>query len=256
MAQRLPKRRSGLLVGSLLLSGVLAMPALAVGQEAPDRRAAESRADSPQPRQPSQPLQTQASPVQRTGKTRAPDPTPELRIEGSRPDAPAEPNPIERFGTDFIAQTDGFTADEVLASVTADLPGTDQVVLIDGRETQIDISTIPAEMIDHIDVSTTGQMPDGRPPVVGNVINVILKKNYNGATLAGRQRDSLAGGGGQSQLNASGGRTLGKWSARINFTRREQNSLRASDRDFSRNQDHTGAGGADYRVPYGESPVV
>ena len=197
-----------------------------------------------------------SAPPQRTSKAGASDTTPEIRVEATRPDAPAPVHPIERFDADFIAQTDGFTADEVLASVTADLPGTQQIVLIDGRETQMDISTIPAEMIDHIDVSTTGEMPDGRPPVIGNVINVILKKNYNGATLAGRQRNSLAGGGGQSQLNASGGRTLGKWSARINFMRREQNSLRASDRDFSRDQDHTEEGGADYRVPYGESPVV
>ena len=213
---------------------LLALPALAIGQAA-------SQAPSPTPH---------------TRGNGAPNPTAEVRVEGSRPDAPAVVNPIERFDADFIAQTDGFTADEVLASVTADLPGTEQIVLIDGRETQVDISTIPAEMIDHIDVSTNGQMPDGRPPVVGHVINVILKKNYNGATLAGRQRSSVAGGGGQSQLNASGGRTLGKWSARINFTHRDQNSLRASDRDFSREQDHTAEGGADYRVPYGDSAVV
>src|SRR6187549_206872 len=74
---------------------------------------------------------------------------PEVRVEASRPESPASLNPVERYGADFIAQTDGFTADEVLASVTADLPGTDQVVLIDGRESQVDISTIPAEMIDH-----------------------------------------------------------------------------------------------------------
>lgn len=181
---------------------------------------------------------------------------PEVRVEAARPEAPAAISPVERFDAEFIAQTDGFTADEVLASVTANLPGTEQIVLIDGRETQVDISTIPAEMIDHIEVNTDGQMPDGRPPVIGNVINVILKKNYNGATFAGRQRDSLAGGGGQSQVNASGGRTVGKLSARMNFTRREQNSLRASDRDFSRDQDHSEEGGADYRVPYGDVPVV
>jgi hypothetical protein len=186
----------------------------------------------------------------------APEPIPEVRVNASRPEEPAPLDPVETFGADFIAQTDAFTLDEVLTEVTADLPGTEQIVLIDGRETQVDISTIPAEMIDHIDVSTSGEMPDGRPPVLGNVINIILKKNYNGATLAGRQRSSLAGGGAQNQLNASGGRTLGKFSARINFTRREQNSLRASDRDFSRDQDRTGEGGSDYRVPYGDVAVV
>src|SRR3954469_1977235 len=80
--------------------------------------------------------------VGQTPPRRASDTTPEIRVEASRPDAPAPLNPVERFGTDFIAQTDGFTADEVLASVTADLPGTEQVVLIDGRESQVDISTI------------------------------------------------------------------------------------------------------------------
>lgn len=181
---------------------------------------------------------------------------PEVRVEAARPEPPAPVNPIERFDKDFIAQTDGFTADEVLASVTAELPGTEQIVLIDGRETQVDVATIPAEMIDHIEVSTSGQMPDGRPPVLGNVINVILKKNYNGGTVAARERNSIAGGGAQSQLNASGGRTLGKLSARLTFTRREQDALRASDRDFSRDQDHSEEGGSDYRVPYGDLPVV
>jgi hypothetical protein len=262
MAQRLPgKTASGPLVGPLVSLVMLGAPVLALGQS--------QAAASVQPMSHSQGPSAQApghgdspSTQSRSGSSgREPaasprTPTPEILIEGSRPEAPASPHPIERFDADFIAQTDGFTADEVLASVTADLPSTEQVVLIDGRETQDDISTIPAELIDHIEVSTSGQMPDGRPPIAGTVINVILKKTYNGATLAGRQRDSVAGGGGQSQFNVSAGRTLGKWGARINFTRREQNALRASDRDFSRDQDHSTEGGADYRVPYGESPVV
>jgi hypothetical protein len=164
-------------------------------------------------------------------------------------------NSVESFDADFIARSDAFTADEVLSQVTADLPGTEQIVLIDGRETQVDISTIPAEMIDRIEVSTTGEMPDGRR-VVGNVINVILKKNYNGATLSGRQRNSIEGGGAQNQINASGGRTIGRFSARVNFTRREQDSLRASERNFSSEQDRSAEGGSDYRAAYGVAPVV
>ena len=181
---------------------------------------------------------------------------PEIRVQGSRPEAPATLDPIELFDTDFIVRTDAFTADEVLAQVTADLPGAQQVVLIDGRETQVDISTIPAEMIERIEVSTTGVMPDGRPRVVGNVINVILKQDYNGATFGGRARDSFAGGGGLNQLNASGGRKLGKFSARINLNHRDQDALLASDRAFSREQDHTVEGGSDYRAPYGTVAVA
>ena len=183
------------------------------------------------------------------------DATPEVRVQSSRADAPETLTPIERFGSDYITRTDAFTADEVLSQVSADLPTTGQTVLIDGRETQVDISTIPAAMIDHIEVNTNGEMPDGRR-VVGNVINVILKKNYNGGELSGRQRNSIDGGGAQSQLYASGGRTLGQLAVRMNATRREQNSLRASERGFSSDQDRTAAGGSDYRAAYGEAPVV
>lgn len=41
---------------------------------------------------------------------------PEVRVEAARPEAPAALHPVERYGADFIAQSDGFTADEVLAS--------------------------------------------------------------------------------------------------------------------------------------------
>src|SRR5688572_29520911 len=70
----------------------------------------------------------------------------EVRIQASRPDAGSTLEPIERYDAAYLAQTDAFTADEVLANLTADLPATDQIVLIDGRETQVDISTIPTEM--------------------------------------------------------------------------------------------------------------
>jgi hypothetical protein len=190
--------------------------------------------------------------------TKAPDSSApaEIRIEGTRAAAPAHIDPVERFDAKFVDRTDAFTADEVLAQLSASLPGTQQLILIDGHETTEDISTIPAGRIDRIEVSTTGVMPDGRPRFPGNVINIILRQEYNGASLGGRRRDSQAGGGGQTQLSAFGGYTLDRLSGTLNFVHREQDALLAGERDFSRSQNHVGLGGSDYREPYGASPVV
>lgn len=194
--------------------------------------------------------------VQPANLPNPPAPPPEIRVEGSRPERPARIDPVERFDAQFVDRTDAFTADEVLTELTASLPGTQQLILVDGHETTLDITTIPAGRIDHIEVSTTGVMPDGRPRFPGNVINIVLKQKYNGANLGARRRDSLAGGGGQSQVNAFGGYTLDRLSGTLNLVYREQDALLAGERDFSRTEDYTTLGGADYRAPYGTLPVV
>jgi hypothetical protein len=186
----------------------------------------------------------------------APGPAPEVRVEGTRPAPPVLINPLELYDSDFVTRTDAFTADEVLGQLPTVLPGTQQVVFIDGHESTVDISTIPAARIERIEVSTSGVMPDGRPRIVGTVINVILKQKYNGANVGARHRDTEQGGGGQSQFNAFGGYTLGKLTGTLNLVHREQDPLLARERDFSQFQDHTAEGGADYRAPYGTAPVV
>ena len=218
----------GAAAGWILAAGLLVLPDCALGQ-APSARFAAPPAAAP----PS-----------------------EIRVEGSRPAAPAHLDPVEQFDAKFVARTDAFTADEVLAQLSASLPGTQQLILIDGHETTVDISTIPAGRIDHIEVSTTGVMPDGRPRFPGNVINIILRQKYNGANLGGRRRASEAGGGGQTQLNAFGGYTLERLSGSLNLIHREQDALLASERDFSRSQDYLALGGSDYRAAYGTAPVV
>ena len=184
------------------------------------------------------------------------DASAEVRVEGSRPAPLMDLNVVEQFDSAFVTRTDAFTADEVLSNIAPGLPGTQQLVLIDGRETLIDLSTLPAEMIARIEVSTSGVMPDGRPRAAGNVINIILKEKYNGANVSARQRESSAGGGAQNQFTASGGYSVGSFDGRFNATHREQNALLASERDYSRNQNHAPEGGADYRLQYGTPAVV
>src|SRR5690242_911852 len=58
------------------------------------------------------------------------EPIEEVRVQASRPDVGSTLDPVERYDAAYLAQTDAFTADEVLANLTADLPATDQIVLI------------------------------------------------------------------------------------------------------------------------------
>jgi hypothetical protein len=178
----------------------------------------------------------------------------EIRIEGTRPPAPVDPPVL--YDADYISQTQAMTADEAISQLPESLPGTQQMVFINGQETTEDISNIPAARIERIEVNTAGIRPDGRPRIVGTVINVILKQQYSGANLGARQRSSEAGGGGQRQFNFFGGYTLGGLSGIVNLIHREQDALAADQRPFSSTQDYVSQGGTDYRVPYGTSVVV
>jgi len=176
-------------------------------------------------------------------------------VQSSRP-KPPDLTPSETFDAGFIARTEAFTVDEVLQKLVPTLPGAQQVVLINGQESLVDPATLPAEMIDHIEVNTSGVRPDGRPRVAGTVINIILKNNYNGAGVSGRSRGSFAGGGGQDQMNGWGSFNSGKFSGRFNALHRTQDTLLASERSFSREQNHVAEGGRDYRLQYGTPAVV
>lgn len=197
----------------------------------------------------------QATPDKNKAETADTSAPAEIRVQGSRP-VPPNVNPTETFDQDFIVRTDAFTVDEVLTKLTPTLPGTQQIVLINGRESLMDPATIPAEMIERIDVNSSGVRPDGRPRVVGTVINIILKQDYTGANFSVRQRGSFEGGGAQNQLNSWGAYTSDKLSGRFSVTRRAQDSLFASERDFSRDQNHVDQGGTDYRLQYGTPAVV
>jgi iron complex outermembrane receptor protein len=69
------------------------------------------------------------------------------------------------------------------------------LVLIDGRRLassgfsngqQVDLNTIPASMIDHIEILKDGASTIYGSDAIGGVVNIITKKDLNGAILTGR----------------------------------------------------------------------
>lgn len=166
------------------------------------------------------------------------------------------PNPVDRYDESDVENSGAFDLGEFLDQLPPGVAGTEQLVLIDGQPTYLDIRKLPLEMIAGIEVANYGGMPQHGAYSNGRVINITLKKDYRGGNIGLFQRGSLAGGGEQSGISFSGSATQGK--ARIFFSVnfRQREALYASERSFSRDQNRIAQGGTDLRLPWGSPAVV
>ncbi|MBS0662899.1 MAG: TonB-dependent receptor [Verrucomicrobia bacterium] len=138
----------------------------------------------------------------------------------------------------------------------------------DTRQGFVDLNTIPLSMIDHIEVTTDGASAIYGADAVAGVINIVLKKNYTGSELSAGYKATEHGGGRERNVALFSGFAHGKLSGTISVEYFDRQDLKASDRSFSKNQDHTGiaAGtltatgatkyGVDYRLNWGYPAVV
>jgi outer membrane receptor protein involved in Fe transport len=110
----------------------------------------------------------------------------------------------------------------------------------DTRQGFVDLNTISLGMIDHIEVSTDGASAIYGADAVAGVINIILKKDYRGAELSGAYKASQHGGGEEGNVSLTAGFVRGKLSGTLTLDYFERQNLDASQRSFSKNQDHTG----------------
>ncbi|WP_438480217.1 hypothetical protein [Oleiharenicola lentus] len=182
-----------------------------------------------------------------------------FKVSGSRASASdvGGTTPTDNYSAEDIDNSGAFDLGEFLGQLPPSPNGKEQLVLIDGEPTYLDISTLPPEMIQGIEVSNYGAMPQYGAFAKGRVINIRLKQNYRGANVTLNYRNSLEGGGGaQKGVTLSGGATQGKNRLIFTLNYKEQTSLFASERSFSSNQNHEALGGTDLRLLWGERAVV
>ncbi len=110
----------------------------------------------------------------------------------------------------------------------------------DTRQGFVDLNTIPLGMVERIEVSTDGASAIYGADAVAGVINIILKKNYTGTEISGGFKTSEHGGGQERNLSVTTGFSHGKLSGTVVVEYYDRQSLKASERVFSQNQDHTG----------------
>jgi iron complex outermembrane receptor protein len=126
-------------------------------------------------------------------------------------------------------------------AATAELRGLGSVrtlVLIDGRRpgpSPVDLNTIPLELVERIDIETTGASTVYGSDAVAGVINFIMKKNYSGAQASVNYGVSGQGDGERQGVSVMGGQSgeKGNFAAGVEYNKFQ--AVPAANRAFSRN---------------------
>jgi outer membrane receptor protein involved in Fe transport len=99
----------------------------------------------------------------------------------------------------------------------------------------VDLSVIPLNAVERIEVLTDGSSAVYGSDAVGGVINIILRKDFDGAETSARL-DTLARGGGElKQIGQSLGKTWGSGGALAVFEFQDADAIRSDQRSFTGN---------------------
>lgn len=108
----------------------------------------------------------------------------------------------------------------------------------DSQQGFVDLNGIPLGMVDRIEIITDGSSAIYGADAVGGVVNIILKKNWQGSELSGSYRGAFHGGGRERNAVLTSGFTLDKLQAMFSVEYYDRSDLKASQRRFTKNQDH------------------
>lgn len=108
----------------------------------------------------------------------------------------------------------------------------------DSQQGFVNLNTIPLGMVERIEVVTDGASPIYGSDAVAGVINLVLKRNYTGSEVRGTYRGTWHGGARERQITATTGFARGGLRGVVALEHYDRSALKASQRAFSRNQDH------------------
>ncbi len=112
----------------------------------------------------------------------------------------------------------------------------------------VNIKAIPSSVIERVEILTGGASAIYGSDAVAGVVNIVLRKNFDGNQLRGTVGTTTNGGGDSVNLEYTGGRTGERWSATYAFQYGANEPVFADQRDFladSRN----GPNGAGFTNP-------
>jgi len=111
-----------------------------------------------------------------------------------------------------------------------------------GQSTFQNFNNIPTGMVDHIEVLATGASSIYGSDAVAGVINVILKKNYEGDHVQVTAGGATRGGRQYGDLNFTGGRSGDNWHVIYNYQHTNRSPLWGRDRSYSDSESDAGYG--------------
>lgn len=110
------------------------------------------------------------------------------------------------------------------------------LVLVDGhRLAYEDANSIPADMVERIEVLSDGASSVYGSDAIGGVVNFILKDHYQGVQLSSDYGISSHGDGNRRNFSLLAGLAEDRFSLIVAASHQSQNAIGASERDYSRN---------------------
>lgn len=101
-----------------------------------------------------------------------------------------------------------------------------------GAVSSVDLNTIPATIIDRIEIGKDGSSSIYGSDAVAGIVNIITKQNVNGGDLHIYGNPTIGGGGGQADLSGDYGKTFGRGYVNASFDLYRQDTLHNGDRDY------------------------
>lgn len=101
-----------------------------------------------------------------------------------------------------------------------------------GAVSSVDLNTIPATIIDRIEIGKDGSSSIYGSDAVAGIVNIITKQNVNGGDIHVYGNPTIAGGGGQGDIAGDYGRTWSRGYVNASFDIYRQEALHNGDRDY------------------------
>ncbi len=124
------------------------------------------------------------------------------------------------------------------------------------NENFVDLNAIPVSAIERIEVLKDGASAIYGSDAIAGVINVILRRDFQGVEVSASYGDSKDGGGGESRASLAGGYgdvAKNRYNVMFTLDYYKRDKINSSQRSFSKTADTRGKGpgGSDYRSPTG-----
>jgi len=187
-------------------------------------------------------------------------------IEGPNPVVLIERADIERTGLNTVADVlkrmpinggnsldETFTNSFAPGAASIDLRGLGRnrtLVLLNGRrvanygfaqnitEGFVDVNSIPLAAVERIEVLKDGASAIYGADAVAGVVNIVMRKNYEGVEVNAGYGDSQDGGAAETNLSMVAGKNFGKATATFVLDYFHRDDLLLADRKFSESADH------------------
>ncbi|GLQ50549.1 TonB-dependent receptor [Dyella flava] len=121
-----------------------------------------------------------------------------------------------------------------------------------GTDTFVDLNTIPINMIDHIEIVKTGAVSQYGSDAIAGVVNIIMKKEFQGLQVDGSVGGAQQGGQGTSNFSLLGGfgdLDKDRYNLTIAASHFEQSGVTLAQRDITSNEDYSGLNGGFFSQP-------